>query len=115
MVHSDAKNEAVMEAVDHDYEGKPTDEELSTLRRVAGAIPITAYVLCFVEFCERGSYYSATGVISNFVNRVCPSRIQSRECSSLLTFNRNFQLAEMAMARRPVEPSKLLGLWGWAR
>jgi len=30
------------------------------------------YILCFVEFCERGSYYSSTGVISNFVNRKLP-------------------------------------------
>jgi dipeptide/tripeptide permease len=77
MVHADAKVESVMEAVQEGYEGKPTDEELSTLRRVSGNIPMTAYVLCFVEFCERGSYYSATGVISNFVNRVCFSRPQS--------------------------------------
>ena len=76
MVHADAKAESVVEAVQHDYVGKPTDEELSTLRRVSGNIPITAYVLCFVKFCERGSYYSATGVISNFVNRVCASRPQ---------------------------------------
>jgi hypothetical protein len=71
MIHADAKVESILEAVEQDYEGKPTDEELGTLRRVSGNIPMTAYVLCFVEFCERGSYYSATGVISNFVNRVC--------------------------------------------
>ena len=76
MVHADAKAESLVEAVQHDYVDKPTGEELSTLRHVSGNIPITAYVLCFVEFCERGSYYSATGVISNFVNRVCASRPQ---------------------------------------
>jgi len=84
MVHSDAKHEAIVEVVDHNYEGMPTDEELSTLRRVAGNIPYTAYVLCFVEFCERGSYYSAVGVISNFVNRVCPSIKKSTYCSQFV-------------------------------
>lgn len=41
----------------HDYEGKPTDEELLTLRRVPGKVPWLAYGLCAVEFCERASYY----------------------------------------------------------
>ena len=40
-----------------DYEGKPTEEELATLRRVPGQIPTIAYLLCAVEFCERASYY----------------------------------------------------------
>lgn len=40
-----------------DYEGKPTPEELATLRRVPGGIPAVAYLLCAVEFCERASYY----------------------------------------------------------
>lgn len=72
MIHADKKAESVLLEMDHDYEGKPTPEELSTLRRVAGQIPYTAYVLCFAEFCERGSYYSSIGVISNFVNRKLP-------------------------------------------
>lgn len=40
-----------------DYEGKPTPEELNTLRRVPGSLPTVAYLLCAVEFCERASYY----------------------------------------------------------
>ncbi|CZT19712.1 probable peptide transporter PTR2 [Ramularia collo-cygni] len=54
------------------YEGKPTEEELKTLRRVPGKVPTVAYMLCIVEFCERASYYGVTGVISNFVNRPLP-------------------------------------------
>lgn len=73
MIHSDEKAASVVMALDEDhYEGKPTHEELNTLRRVAGKIPLTAYFLCFAEFCERGSYYSSVGVISNFVNRKLP-------------------------------------------
>jgi hypothetical protein len=71
-MQADAKAESVVEAIEQDYDGKPSGEELSTLRRVAGKIPMNAYVSCFVEFCERGSYYSCTGVISNFVNRKLP-------------------------------------------
>ncbi|KAH8684418.1 putative peptide transporter PTR2 [Tricladium varicosporioides] len=45
---------------------------MSSLRRVAGHIPITAYVLCIVEFAERGSFYGVKQVFSNFVNRPLP-------------------------------------------
>ena len=62
-------NPAVMEA---DYEGKPTEEELKTLRRVPGALPIIAYLICAVEFCERGSYYGISNIISNYINRPLP-------------------------------------------
>lgn len=72
LVQADEKRASVVEALTHDYEGKPTDEELHTLRRVSGNLPYVAYILCFVEFCERGSYYSSTAVISNFVNRKFP-------------------------------------------
>ncbi|KAI0016687.1 MFS general substrate transporter [Xylariomycetidae sp. FL0641] len=55
-----------------DYEGKPTQEELDTLRRVPGKIPTVAYLICFVEFCERASYYGVQPLISNYVNRPLP-------------------------------------------
>ncbi|KAE8382440.1 POT family-domain-containing protein [Aspergillus bertholletiae] len=55
-----------------DYENTPTDEELETLRRVPGNLPIVAYLICVVEFSERASYYGVSGLISNFVNRPLP-------------------------------------------
>lgn len=55
-----------------EYEGKPTEEELKTLRRVPGTIPIVAYLICVVEFCERASYYGVQPLISNYVNRPMP-------------------------------------------
>jgi dipeptide/tripeptide permease len=59
-------------ALDADYEGKPTEEELATLRRVPGRVPAVAYLLCAIEFCERASYYGCQGLFSNFVNRPLP-------------------------------------------
>jgi len=59
--------------LDRDYEGKPTDEELKTLRRVPGPMPLVAYVICFVEFAERASYYGVQQLIGNFVNRPMPA------------------------------------------
>jgi len=51
---------------------KPTDEELATLRRVAGSLPAIAWLLCVVEFAERASYYGASGVFSNFMEFPLP-------------------------------------------
>lgn len=59
-------------ALEADYEGKPTEEDLVTLRRVAGSMPTVAYLLCAVEFCERASYYGCQGLFSNYVNRPMP-------------------------------------------
>ncbi|KAL3489399.1 POT family-domain-containing protein [Aspergillus germanicus] len=56
-----------------DYDDdEPTEQELETLRRVAGKLPLAAYTLCAVEFCERASYVGISGIISNFVNRPLP-------------------------------------------
>ena len=58
--------------VEADYEGKPTEEQLATLRRVPGNVPMIAYLICFIEFCERASYYGVQPLISNYVNRPLP-------------------------------------------
>jgi dipeptide/tripeptide permease len=55
------------------YEGKPTDEELKTLRRTPGSIPLVTYLICIVEFSERASYYGVSPLINNFVNRPLPT------------------------------------------
>ncbi|KAI9833920.1 MAG: hypothetical protein M1819_003429 [Sarea resinae] len=50
----------------------PTEEELLTLRKVAGSVPNIAYLLCAVEFAERASYYGCSRVFSNFVEFPLP-------------------------------------------
>jgi len=50
----------------------PTDEELKTLRRVAGKLPTIAYWICAVEFAERASYYGVQPLFSQYVNRPLP-------------------------------------------
>lgn len=69
-MHGAFLDPSVMEA---DYEGKPTEEELKTLRRVPGSLPVIAYLICIVEFCERASYYGVQPLISNYVNRPLPT------------------------------------------
>ncbi|KAH9825926.1 MFS peptide transporter [Teratosphaeria destructans] len=50
----------------------PTREQLSTLRRVSGNIPKTAYLLCIVELAERASYHGVKTVFSNFMQYPLP-------------------------------------------
>ena len=38
-------------------EGRPTSEELHTLRRVPAPMTFAVYTVAFVELCERFSYY----------------------------------------------------------
>ncbi|KAI5860027.1 MFS general substrate transporter [Durotheca rogersii] len=63
---------AAHSVLEEDYEGKPTEEELKTLRRIPGKLPVVAYFVCVVEFCERASYYGVQPLISNYVNRPLP-------------------------------------------
>lgn len=57
---------------DEDYEGKPTDEEMQTLRRVSGKIMWSMWTIAFVELCERFSYYGSAVLYTNFVNKPLP-------------------------------------------
>ena len=70
-------DEKVLEArrpsvVDYDAYPSPTDEERSTLRKVADSIPSVSYWLCAVEFAERASYYGVRTVFSNFLEFPLP-------------------------------------------
>ncbi|EFY86586.1 putative peptide transporter [Metarhizium acridum CQMa 102] len=58
---------------DDEYEGKPTDEEMQTLRRVSGKIMWSMWTIAFVELCERFSYYGSAVLYTNFVNKPLPA------------------------------------------
>lgn len=50
----------------------PTEEESRTLRKVSDRMPMVIWLLCFVEFAERASYYGARTVFSNFMQYPLP-------------------------------------------
>ncbi|QRV78967.1 peptide transporter PTR2 [Ceratobasidium sp. AG-Ba] len=50
----------------------PNEEEKRTLRRVAGHIPISAWLVVIVELAERFSYYGTTGPMVNYIQRPLP-------------------------------------------
>lgn len=51
----------------------PTEEEACSLRKVPDSIPITAWLLCLVEFAERASYYGVQTVFANFMQYPLPA------------------------------------------
>ncbi|KAG5437022.1 hypothetical protein PCANB_001298 [Pneumocystis canis] len=46
---------------------EPTEEELCTLRRVSDKIPLSAYLVVAIEFCERFTYYGLTNPLQNYI------------------------------------------------
>ncbi|EMR10395.1 hypothetical protein PNEG_01110 [Pneumocystis murina B123] len=46
---------------------EPTEEELLTLHRVSGKIPLSAYLVVAIELCERFSFYGLTTPFQNYI------------------------------------------------
>ncbi|KAJ5112029.1 hypothetical protein N7532_000074 [Penicillium argentinense] len=65
----------------------PTEEELATLRRVAGKLPWTTFTVAFVELCERFSYYGTTAVFVNFIQRPLPANSVTGALAAGADFN----------------------------
>jgi hypothetical protein len=51
-----------------DDNGAPTDEDLASLRRVADALPWSAFLVALVEMCERFTYYGLSGPFQNYIS-----------------------------------------------
>lgn len=50
----------------------PTEQELSSLRRVPEKLPWTTYAIAFCELAERFSYYGCVQVFQNFIQQPRP-------------------------------------------
>ncbi|KAK2861414.1 hypothetical protein FQN49_004219 [Arthroderma sp. PD_2] len=51
----------------HEDVNAPTDVELVTLRKVAGKLPWSAFLVAIVELCERFAYYGLNGPFQNYM------------------------------------------------
>lgn len=60
------------ESTEEEYVDTPTEEELRTLRRVAAPLNWPVFTIAFAELCERFSYYGASVMYTNFVQRPLP-------------------------------------------
>ncbi|KAF2186962.1 di/tri peptide transporter 2 [Zopfia rhizophila CBS 207.26] len=47
----------------------PTEEEKRTLRHVGESLPKAAFLVAIVELCERFTFYGASGIFQNYVQR----------------------------------------------
>lgn len=45
---------------------EPTDHEKATLRHIGDPFPKSAYLVAFVELCERFTYYGCQGLFQNY-------------------------------------------------
>ncbi|KAI9322913.1 peptide transporter PTR2-A [Dichotomocladium elegans] len=55
-----------------DQREEPTEEDYKTLREVPDSIPIAAYFVVLVEFCERFTYYGLIGPFQNYIQFPAP-------------------------------------------
>lgn len=51
---------------------EPTEEDLTTLRRVPGVLPFVCYTIAFIEFCERLSFCGILTVFVNYIQQPLP-------------------------------------------
>ena len=72
VVDTEAIGDRNASVIEREQYPTPTEEEATTLRKVAGNIPNTAWLLCLVEFSERASYYGVKTVFSNFMQFPLP-------------------------------------------
>lgn len=55
---------------DDGFDGElPTEEEKQTLRRIGDSVPKAAFLVAVVELCERFTYYGASNLFQNYVQR----------------------------------------------
>ena len=70
-----SENAAVVDGLDgeRDHEDfgaeRPTEEEKRTLRHIGEPLPKAAFLVAIVELCERFTYYGASGIFQNYVQR----------------------------------------------
>ncbi len=69
-------NDGLSNAADNDEEDEDTlavgELEGKNLRRVSDSIPIAAFTIVLVEFCERFAFYGLSGVFQNYLQNPLP-------------------------------------------
>jgi POT family proton-dependent oligopeptide transporter len=60
---------AIHDDDDYPHGTAPTEEEKRTLRRIGDPLPKAAFLVAVVELCERFTYYGASGLFQNYIQR----------------------------------------------
>jgi POT family proton-dependent oligopeptide transporter len=53
--------------LDDSHGPEPTAQDWKTLREVSDKIPVSAYLVIVIEFCERFTYYGLSGPFQNYI------------------------------------------------
>ncbi|KAI7858680.1 POT family-domain-containing protein [Circinella umbellata] len=56
----------------HEENVEPTEEDWKTLREVGDNVPLSAFLVILIEFCERFTYYGITGPFQNYIQQPAP-------------------------------------------
>jgi POT family proton-dependent oligopeptide transporter len=56
---------------------EPTEEDYKSMREVADTLPISAYLVILIEFCERFTFYGLSGPFQNYVQYPNPPSCKS--------------------------------------
>ena len=48
---------------------EPTEDEKASLTHVAESLPLSAWLVAVVEFCERFTFYGISGLFQNYIQR----------------------------------------------
>ncbi|KAI9323526.1 POT family-domain-containing protein [Dichotomocladium elegans] len=68
--------------IDDEYP-EPTEEDLKTLREVPDKLPISAFLVILIEFCERFTYYGLSGPFQNYIQWPHPESYPARQPGAL--------------------------------
>lgn len=63
----DEKLDGVATRISSVEDSEPTEEERHTLRHVADKLPKSAFLVAFIELCERFAYYGLSGPFQNYI------------------------------------------------
>ncbi|KAI8139324.1 POT family-domain-containing protein [Fennellomyces sp. T-0311] len=58
---------------------EPTEEDWKNLREVPDSVPITAYLVILIEFCERFTYYGLSGPFQNYIQYPDPGEYPAQQ------------------------------------
>ncbi|CAO3692610.1 hypothetical protein G6F70_005638 [Rhizopus microsporus] len=68
---------------DDNHGPEPTEEDWQTCREVADKVPISAYLVIIIEFCERFTYYGLSGPFQNYIQNPAPPSYPAETAGAL--------------------------------
>ncbi|KAI8884310.1 PTR2-domain-containing protein [Backusella circina FSU 941] len=71
------------EVPEENHGPEPTEEDWKNLREVADSLPLAAYLVIVIEFCERFTYYGLTGPFQNYIQFPAPESYPADQAGAM--------------------------------